>query len=37
VRFEPAMIEELMSSAPSQFTFHARNPENNFRSSAGRT
>jgi trimethylamine---corrinoid protein Co-methyltransferase len=28
VRFDPAMIEELMKSAPSQFTFHARNPEN---------
>jgi trimethylamine--corrinoid protein Co-methyltransferase len=29
VRFDPAMIEELMTSAPSHFTFHARNPENN--------
>ena len=29
VRFDPAMIEELMKSAPSKFTFHARNPENN--------
>lgn len=28
VRFDPAMIEELMRSAPSEFTFHARNPEN---------
>ena len=28
VRFDPALIEELMASAPSQFTFHARNPEN---------
>ena len=29
VRFDPVMIEELLASAPSQFTFHARNPENN--------
>ncbi|MFN4141568.1 trimethylamine methyltransferase family protein [Aestuariivirga sp.] len=28
VRFDPAMIEELVSHAPSRFTFHARNPEN---------
>lgn len=28
VRFDPAMIEELIASAPSAFTFHARNPEN---------
>ncbi|MCB1381262.1 MAG: trimethylamine methyltransferase family protein [Alphaproteobacteria bacterium] len=28
VRFDPALIEELVSSAPAQFTFHARNPEN---------
>jgi len=28
VRFDPAMIEDLMASAPSQFTFHARNPQN---------
>jgi trimethylamine--corrinoid protein Co-methyltransferase len=28
VRFDPAMIEELIASAPSEFTFHARNPEN---------
>ena len=28
VRFDPAMIGELVSSAPSEFTFHARNPEN---------
>ncbi len=28
VRFDPAMVEELIRSAPSQFTFHARNPEN---------
>jgi trimethylamine--corrinoid protein Co-methyltransferase len=29
VRFDPAMIEELMASVPERFTFHARNPENN--------
>ena len=29
VRFDPAMVEELIASAPSEFTFHARNPENN--------
>jgi trimethylamine--corrinoid protein Co-methyltransferase len=29
VRFDPAMIDELMKSAPPQFTLHARNPENN--------
>ncbi len=29
VRFDPAMIDELMASAPAQFTFHARNAENN--------
>ena len=28
VRFDPALIEDLMASAPSQFTFHARNPDN---------
>ena len=27
VRFDPAMIEELVSHAPSTFTFHSRNPE----------
>ena len=31
VRFDPAMIETLMASAPAEFTFHARNPENNQR------
>lgn len=31
VRFDPAMIEGLMKSAPSEFTFHARNPENSQR------
>ena len=31
VRFDPAMIEELIASAPSEFTFHARNPENDQR------
>ena len=29
VRFDPAAIEELVSHAPSSFTFHARNPDNN--------
>ncbi len=29
VRFDPEMIDELMKSAPPEFTFHARNPENN--------
>jgi trimethylamine---corrinoid protein Co-methyltransferase len=29
VRFEPAMVEELISHAPKQFTWHARNPANN--------
>ncbi len=29
VRSAPAMIEELIAHAPSEFTFHARNPENN--------
>jgi len=28
VRFDPAMVEELIKSAPAKFTFHARNPEN---------
>ena len=28
VRFDPAMIEELMRSAPAEFILHARNPEN---------
>ena len=31
VRFDPAMIEELISSAPSEFNFHARNPANDQR------
>lgn len=31
VRFDPAMVEELMASAPAEFTFHGRNPENNIR------
>jgi trimethylamine--corrinoid protein Co-methyltransferase len=30
VRFERAMVEELIASAPQDFTFHARNPENSF-------
>ena len=29
VRFDPAMVEETIRSAPSQFMFHARNPGNN--------
>ena len=29
VRFDPAMIEEIMRTCPSAFTIHARNPENN--------
>jgi trimethylamine---corrinoid protein Co-methyltransferase len=29
VRFDPALLEELMSHCPSEFTVHARNPENN--------
>jgi trimethylamine---corrinoid protein Co-methyltransferase len=29
VRFDPAMIEEIMKTCPSNFTLHARNPENN--------
>lgn len=28
VRFDPAMVEELIASAPRAFTFHARNPQN---------
>jgi trimethylamine--corrinoid protein Co-methyltransferase len=28
VRFDPAMIEETIASAPSRFTLHARNPAN---------
>ncbi len=30
VRFDPAFIEEMMSHAPSQFTFNARNPAKSF-------
>lgn len=29
VRFDRAMIEELVAKAPSQFTLHARNPDKN--------
>lgn len=29
VRFEPELLEELISHAPSEFTVHARNPANN--------
>ena len=28
VRFDPALIEELIATAPSEFTFHARNSAN---------
>ena len=28
VRFDPAMVEELIRTAPAEFTFHARNPAN---------
>ncbi len=31
VRFDPAMIEALIETAPAEFTFHARNPANNAR------
>ncbi|MGE0148154.1 MAG: trimethylamine methyltransferase family protein [Parvibaculaceae bacterium] len=31
VRFDRHMVEELIASAPEDFTFHARNPENSFR------
>lgn len=30
VRFDRAMVEELIVTAPEDFTFHARNPENSF-------
>ena len=29
VRFDPAMIEEIMKTCPSEFMLHARNPSNN--------
>ncbi|MGF7162291.1 trimethylamine--corrinoid protein Co-methyltransferase [Rhodoligotrophos appendicifer] len=29
VRFDPALIEELIKTAPERFTLHARNPERN--------
>ncbi len=29
VRFEPGLVEERISTAPSEFTIHARNPERN--------
>jgi trimethylamine--corrinoid protein Co-methyltransferase len=29
VRFDPALIEEAIASAPARFTLHARNPANN--------
>jgi trimethylamine--corrinoid protein Co-methyltransferase len=28
VRFDPALVEQLIASAPSRFNFHARNPDN---------
>ncbi|WP_415005013.1 trimethylamine methyltransferase family protein [Aestuariivirga sp.] len=31
VRFDPVMVEQLITTAPSEFTFHARNPENSQR------
>ena len=31
VRFDPAMIEEVIATAPAEFNFHARNPENDQR------
>lgn len=31
VRFDRAMIEELITTAPQDFTFHARNPANSFK------
>ncbi|HXI81093.1 MAG TPA: trimethylamine methyltransferase family protein [Verrucomicrobiae bacterium] len=29
VRFDPALVEELVAGAPAEFTLHARNPERN--------
>jgi trimethylamine---corrinoid protein Co-methyltransferase len=31
VRFDPALIEQLVASAPAEFTIHARNPANHQR------
>ncbi len=31
VRFDAALLEELLSHCPNEFTIHARNPENNMR------
>ncbi|MGB3314700.1 MAG: trimethylamine methyltransferase family protein, partial [Albidovulum sp.] len=31
VKFEPGMLREILKSAPSEFTQHARNPENSAR------
>lgn len=31
VRFPPGMLREILTSAPSEFTQHARNPENSIR------
>jgi trimethylamine--corrinoid protein Co-methyltransferase len=31
VRFDPAMVEELISTVPAEFTLHARNPQRHLR------
>src|SRR5262245_52049485 len=31
VRFDPAMVEEVIRTVPSEFTLHARNPERHLR------
>ncbi|HSL75484.1 MAG TPA: trimethylamine methyltransferase family protein, partial [Candidatus Limnocylindrales bacterium] len=31
VRFDPAMVEDLIRTVPSEFTLHARNPERSLR------
>ncbi len=31
VRFDPAMVMEIIQSAPAEFTLHARNPQRNIR------
>ena len=31
VRFDPAMVEEVIKTVPSEFTLHARNPERHLR------
>ena len=35
VRFDPALIEQLIATAPAEFTFHARNPDNTQRIGGG--